>query len=430
MSALRKVFVEVTENSKTFRNTIDDLHCRHEKHIATLKDDITEKDKQIMVINQVVVRTMAAIHDLSDVFNFFGLQNNFEKSLSSACGTNLKKYSPSWPHLRNHWDLQPWIPQSQPETAPEISWEHIVPKSMTVASSESISLSEAIQNASSRDHRWIKKFELLGLDLDEDVPKKKPSIGDSGENVSSLRLSVLNNLKDQGRPPTYQELYPVSRGNPHAKIKNFHLVPMKMYEVSADRNVQLYLLLSPFANYYMRFPPVWITLPLDNMLDWNLSSKNLLNQSRRFGPSHASRVFPSSGSDPLQGRTRRLNSTCSIFGEQITRVSLCPRPTSLMNPTDILILSRHLDTLRAKNLQMGPPYLALSAFLKDYLCEFGRLDYDLYTLYKDTLAPYAQSTTQKRRYFKVYDKHFYPSNSHSKVITKPQMAPPGGCQRH
>ncbi|KAL4573437.1 hypothetical protein LXL04_020243 [Taraxacum kok-saghyz] len=93
---------------------------------------------------------------------------------------------------------------------------------------------------------------------------------------------------------------------------------------------------------------------------------------------------------------------------------------------------------------MGPTYIAVSAFLRDYLCEFGRTDVELYTFYKDTPQPagkpnnskdiqdlpfgvvstpelgfiYHTRNNTKRHYFKVSEKHLYPNSFLERAISK------------
>jgi len=128
--------------------------------------------------------------------------------------------------------------------------------------------------------------------------------------------------------------------------------------------------------------------------------------------------------------------------ETTTTISEADFP--LMNPADMLIIGRHLDRLRETNLNMGPAYIAVCGFLRDYLCEFGRTDVELYTFFKDTPQPAGKPNNSKeiqdlpfgvvstpelgfiyhtrnstdRHYFKVSEKHLYPNSFLERAISK------------
>ncbi|KAL4579559.1 hypothetical protein LXL04_015710 [Taraxacum kok-saghyz] len=364
MSALRRSL-----QAKAFHNTINDLLQRHEKRVAKMEDEITEKDKQLVVINQVLVSTMASIQNLSDIFNFIGHRNTFQEALivlqqrpittesltTLSTAMQLKFDESSGAKREDNKE------ESHPERAPETDCEHLVPKSKTIGSNEWIPWSEAIKNASSLEH--VKESRTRKRIMQEDEEEEETHITEEDQ----LRITILNSLMDQGRQSTTQDLSPVFRWNPHAKIETFHLVPVKTYEVSADINVQLYVPMSPLRTTTCDSLRHGLIFPLTSNsrmkgLDWNLSFKDSLNQSRADNTS----IIVSDVDFPL------------------------------MNSVDILIFTRHPKPSWAKNHQMGPPYLALSAFLNDYLCKFGRLDYKLYSFYKDTPAPPTQSTTQRK----------------------------------
>ncbi|KAL4590627.1 hypothetical protein LXL04_003564 [Taraxacum kok-saghyz] len=285
---------------------------------------------------------------------------------------------------------------------------------------------EAVRAARKVDEevkKWIKEFAFL--DDEEKVLKKKTSDGDSGLKVrkddphisedEQLRRAILNNLRDQEQSDFSQGPSPVSRWNPEARIETFHLVPVKTYEERAR--------LEAFFNKFAQPIKTICSLPCIKGVS-NIKAKAFTTKKKKA----KFYVF----------EIRRAgNTTITIFEADFP----------FMNHVDILILARHLDKLREKNHQMDRPYLALSTFLKDYLCKFGRLEVDLHMLYKDTPAPpnkpnnskeiqdfpsgvlstpkpgfiYHLRNTREKRYFKVSEKHLYPSIFLAKVITKPKF---------
>ncbi|KAL4581325.1 hypothetical protein LXL04_017537 [Taraxacum kok-saghyz] len=74
---------EVTANTKVYQQTIDDLHRRHEKRMSRLEDEIKEKDKQLIIQNEVLVRTLNTLSDVSDVLQLGRLTSAIEDAVQS-----------------------------------------------------------------------------------------------------------------------------------------------------------------------------------------------------------------------------------------------------------------------------------------------------------------------------------------------------------
>ncbi|KAL4582989.1 hypothetical protein LXL04_007553 [Taraxacum kok-saghyz] len=204
---VNECLAEVTTNSKTFRDTIDDLHHRQEKRISKLEDEIKEKNKQLVVINQVLVHTMATISDQSDAFNFTGLQNTFEKSLlvlqqkptttNSLLALSLAMQNKFEEILSTLGELKKSTRFAPPES------------SGTRNCFKTLNQQEAVRATRKIDaevKRWIKEFETLGLEDKEEECEEKDETHNTEE--EQLCITILNNLQDQRKSSMTQGISP------------------------------------------------------------------------------------------------------------------------------------------------------------------------------------------------------------------------------
>ncbi|KAL4590684.1 hypothetical protein LXL04_003625 [Taraxacum kok-saghyz] len=177
------------------------------------------------------------------------------------------------------------------------------------------------------------------------------------------------------------------------------MIPVETYQVSDVENVQLDLPLSSFAMYYMRFPPGWVQLPEYVQLHKERACLDVFFRKYAQPREKEWSLFVIRSISNIKARSfSKEKKKAEFYSYDIRRTDNTTTTISeadfpLMNPAGILALSRHLDRLRDTNVRMGPPYIDVSAFMKDYLCEFGRLDVELYSLYKDTPEPVMKPPT-------------------------------------
>ncbi|KAL4559822.1 hypothetical protein LXL04_031968 [Taraxacum kok-saghyz] len=536
---------EATANTKVFQQTIDDLHRRHEKRMSRLEDEIKEKDKQLMIQNEVLVRTLNTLSDLSDVLQLGRLTSAIEDAIQSIlqkpttadCLLRLssamrKKFDevlsmmgdlkqssvfarpvPSGGNLGENTDeedednnveeeeeeniveeeeeeniveeeeeendeeenIESGFEEMSPEKADP---EHVVSKQSAAGSLTWVPWSQVIHSVSHLDHvkesrmrycQELKNFEeqeakrsnmivispekSLGLGENRDPLREIPEKGEdeySQPKVNQVQPDDFNRVKDDHESGFNQDLSSVSRWNPLAKIETYHMVPVETYRVSESGNVQLDLPLSPFAMYYMRFPPAWLELAEDVQLHKERERLEIFFQKyaqprEKVWSLSAIRSVSNIRSRSFQREKKKAEFySFDIRRRDETTTTISEADFPLMNPADMLIICRHLDRLRDTHLNMGPAYIAVSGFLRDYLCEFGRTDVELYTFYKDTPQPAGKPNNSKeiqdlpfgvvstpelgfiyhtrksteRHYFKVSEKHLYPNKFLERAITK------------
>ncbi|KAL4581323.1 hypothetical protein LXL04_017535 [Taraxacum kok-saghyz] len=284
----------------------------------------------------------------------------------------------------------------------------------------------------------------------KEIPEKGEDEYSQPKKVNQVQEDDFNSLKDDHESAINQDLSSVSRWNPFAKIETYHMVPVETYRVSESGNVQLDLPLSPFAMYYMRFQPAWPELPEDVQLHKERERLEIFFQKYAQPREKVWSLSAIRSVSNIRARSFQKEKKKAEFysydiqrrDETTTTISKADFP--LMNPADMLIISRHLERLRDTNLNMGPAYIAVSAFLRDYMCEFGRTDVELYTFYKDTPQPagkpnnskeiqdlpfgvvstpelgfiYHTRNSTERHYFKVFEKHLYPNSFLERAINK------------
>ncbi|KAL4555060.1 hypothetical protein LXL04_037671 [Taraxacum kok-saghyz] len=536
---------EATANTKVFQQTIDDLHRHHEKRMSRLEDEIKEKDKQLMIQNEVLVRTLNTLSDLSDVLQLGRLTSAIEDAIQSIlqkpttadCLLRLssamrKKFDevlsmigdlkqssvfarpvPSGGNLGENTDeedednnveeeeeeniveeeeeeniveeeeeendeeenIESGFEEMSPEKADP---EHVVSKQSAAGSLTGVPWSQVIHSVSHLDHvkesrmrycQELKNFEeqeakrsnvivispekSLGLGENRDPLREIPEKGEdeySQPKVNQVQPDDFNRVKDDHESGFNQDLSSVSRWNPLAKIETYHMVPVETYRVSESGNVQLDLPLSPFAMYYMRFPPAWLELAEDVQLHKERERLEIFFQKyaqprEKVWSLSAIRSVSNIRSRSFQREKKKAEFySYDIRRRDETTTTISEADFPLMNPADMLIICRHLDRLRETHLNMGPAYIAVSGFLRDYLCEFGRTDVELYTFYKDTPQPAGKPNNSKeiqdlpfgvvstpelgfiyhtrksteRHYFKVSEKHLYPNRFLERAITK------------
>ncbi|KAL4564500.1 hypothetical protein LXL04_028564 [Taraxacum kok-saghyz] len=178
-------------------------------------------------------------------------------------------------------DEEEYIESVFEEKTPEkADSEHVVSKQMAGGSLTWVPWSQVIDSVSHLDHvkeskmrycQELKNFEeqeAIRANVILNSPEKSlgsgenrgplKEISEKGEHeysqpkkVNQVQEDDFNSLKDDHESAINQDLSSVSRWNPFAKIETYHMVPVETYRVSESGNVQLDLLLSPFAMYYM-----------------------------------------------------------------------------------------------------------------------------------------------------------------------------------
>ena len=526
---------EATANTKVFQQTIDDLHRRHEKRMSRLEDEIKEKDKQLIIQNEVLVRTLNTLSDLSDVLQLGRLTSAIEDAIQSilqkpttadcllrlssamrkkfdevlsmlgdlnqssvfarpvASGGNLGENTDEEDEENNveeeeeeniveeeeeendEENIESEFQEMSPEKADP---EHVVSKQSAGGSLTWVPWSQVIDSVSHLDHvkeskmrycQELKNFEeqeaklsnvivispekSLGSGENRDPLKEIPEKGEdehSQPKVNQVQPDDFDRVKDDHESAINQDLYPVSRWNPLAKIETYHMVPVETYRVSESGNVQLDLPLSPFAMYYMRFPPAWLELAEDVQLHKERERLEIFFQKYAQPREKVWSLSAIRSVSNIRARSfQREKKNADFYSYDIRRrdettTTISEADFPLMNPADMLIIGRHLDRLRETNLNMGPAYIAVCGFLRDYLCEFGRTDVELYTFFKDTPQPAGKPNNSKeiqdlpfgvvstpelgfiyhtrnstdRHYFKVSEKHLYPNSFLERAISK------------
>ncbi|KAL4578347.1 hypothetical protein LXL04_014468 [Taraxacum kok-saghyz] len=419
---------EVTANTKVYQQTIDDLHRRHEKRMSRLEDEIKEKDKQLIIQNEVLVRTLNTLSDLSDVLQLgrltsaiedivqsirqkpttadcllrlsSAMRKKFDEVLSMlgdinqssvfarpvASGANLGENTDEEDEENNVEEEEDENDEEEnnvesvfEEKPPEkVDPEHVVSKQSTGGSLTWVPWSQVIDSVSHLDHvkesrmrycQELKNFEeqeairanlilnspekSLGSGKNRDSLKEIPEKGEDEysqpKKVNQVQEDDFNSLKDDHESAINQDFSSVSRWNPFAKIETTHMVPVETYRVSESGNVQIDLPLSPFAMYYMRFPPAWPELPEDVQLHKERERLEIFFRKYAQPREKVWSLSAIRSVSNIRARSfQRENKKAEFYSYVIRRrdettTTISEADFPLMNPADMLIIGRHLE---------------------------------------------------------------------------------------
>lgn len=230
-------------------------------------------------------------------------------------------------------------------------------------------------------------------------------------------------------------------------LKDVDIIPCIYYDIPSDNSEQLDLPLSPFSRFYIKFTPLH---PEDN------PEVNLQTERERL------KTFYTKIALPLKEVWSRKRITkITGYGRKILvkyelhfplfRYHIVQNKPSYktitdadfpsMNPNDVLTIVAHFQTLKIDDTSMGA-YHASMNFLRDYVVEFCRCDYELASLNgtqdyvkkiefvlpeADLLVEgpiddpvlgfvYKPRSTNKKDFFRVQDKNLVPTKALNKFI--------------
>ncbi|KAL4579451.1 hypothetical protein LXL04_015599 [Taraxacum kok-saghyz] len=402
--------------------------------LQELEDEIKEKDKQLIIQNEVLVQTLKTMSDLSDVLQLGSLTSAIEDAVK--CGVQVCGKTPE------QADLEHVVPK--PSAAASVTW---VPWSQVI---DSISHLDHVRESTMRYSKHLQQF------IEQEAVRSGRNLNnddnDGGSWVSGENRDVVNEILEEDDDKDPQ---PTLHQHQHLKTEDFISIRFSFVsgpDASGADLISVYH--QHAASEADNYTALGFTGPTELPEDVQLHKERArLDVFFRKYAQPREKVWYLSVIRSVSNIKARSFSkekkkdefySYDIRRTDNTTTTISEADFPLMNLADILALARHLDRFQDTNVRMGPPYIDASTFMKDYLCEFGRLDVELYSLYKDTPEPvtkpnnlkevqdlpfgvvstpelgfiYHTRNSTKKHYFKLSEKHFYPTNFLQKSIRK------------
>lgn len=232
-------------------------------------------------------------------------------------------------------------------------------------------------------------------------------------------------------------------------IHDLDIVLFMYYDIPNNDLDQLDLPISPYSKYYTKFAPLHLNddphFLIRTEREWlnNFYTKNDLPQKEVWSRKRITKI-----SGCARKVLTNFNMNCVLFRYYIlqnkpTSYTISDADFPAVNPNDILTIDAHFWNNQDNDLSMGG-YHASLGFLKDYVVEFCRCDYELAYLFgtKKYLAKinfvlpevellakgpidehvlgyvYKQQKSNKKDFFRFFDKLLVPTKFLQKFISR------------